>query len=85
MDEFPDDVIVAAREAAAKAWAGAGEVQQREFRSSALDDSASVQSAAFAIMAERKRCAGVAERDRPYDEDGDKTGPDIAEAIMRGD
>lgn len=62
MDEFPDDVIAAAREAAAKEWGGLGGELEREFRSGMRDDAASVRSAAFAIVAERQRCADAAYR-----------------------
>jgi hypothetical protein len=61
MVKFPDDVMTAAREAAAKEWAGLGSDLEREFRSGMRDDAASVRSAAFAIMAERQRCADIAD------------------------
>lgn len=66
MAEFPEDVMIAAREATAKAWAEAGQDLQREFRSGMRDDSGSVQSAAEAIMAERRRpVVVVCENDFP--------------------
>jgi len=66
---YPEDVLVAAREAAAKYW---GELHLAEpdagwdgFADCALkgefDGDAEVQSACIAIMAERQRCAEIAE------------------------
>lgn len=62
MADFPEDVMIAAREAAAKAWAEDGLDLQREFKSGMRDGVASVRSAASAIMAERQRCADIAYR-----------------------
>lgn len=41
---------------------------------------------ARAILAERQRCADVAQREREvwYDHDGDLLGPDVAAAILAG-
>lgn len=66
---YPDDVLKAAREAAARYW---GELHLAEpgvwdgFAESALkgefDGDAEVRAACIAIMAERERCARIASR-----------------------
>ena len=59
----PEDVLHAAREAAAKVWFDEGtEFLAAEFRAGMRDDAASVETAVIAIMAERERCALVVER-----------------------
>jgi hypothetical protein len=57
MSEIPEDVMQAAREAAAKVWgSGTGsEELAAEFRRGMRDDSGSVETAVVAILAERER------------------------------
>ncbi|XAI95151.1 hypothetical protein [Microcystis phage Mwe-JY13] len=59
MTQYPEDVVIAARNAAAKEWAELGPYLEREFLSGMRDDSGSVRSAIHAILAERERCASV--------------------------
>lgn len=82
MSEYPEDVIIAAREANASVYERQGQHKSaRQYRRGELDGTPLMIGTCDAILAERERCAAIAsgrdEDGTPYYLDGDE----IADAI----